>query len=56
MKCIQGLLKLDELARQKGSTLPEILGVNVADISDEGCWLYLGRSDRYIAKKDEFLK
>ena len=37
-------------------TLPKTLGVNVADIWDEGCCSYLGTSDRYIANKDEFLK
>ena len=31
--------------------LSKILGVNVADIRDEGCCSYLRRSDRYIANK-----
>ena len=43
-------------ATKQSPTLPETLGVNVADIWDEGCCSYLGRSDRYIANKDEFLK
>ena len=41
---------------KQSPTLPETLGVNVADIWDEGCCSYLGRSDRYIANKDEFSK
>ena len=41
---------------KQSPTLPKTLGVNVADIWDEGCCSYLGRSDRYIANKDELLK
>ena len=41
---------------KQSPTLPKTLGVNVADIWDEGCCSYLGRSDRYIANKDKFLK
>lgn len=37
-------------------TLPGTLGVNVVDIWNEGCCSYMGRADRYIANKDEFLK
>ena len=41
---------------KQNPTLPKSLGVNVADIWDEGCCSYLGRSDRYIVNKDELLK
>ena len=36
---------------KQSPTLPETLGVNVADIWDEGCCSYVGRSDRYIINK-----
>ena len=41
---------------KRSPTLPETLRVNVADVWDEGCCPYPGRSGRYIANKDEFLK
>ncbi len=40
---------------KQSPTLPESLGVNIADMREEGCCSYLGRSDRYIVNKDEFL-
>ena len=51
------LAKVGRVCKSKQSpTLPETLGVNVADIWDEGCCSYLGRSYRYIVSKDELLK
>ena len=38
---------------KQSPTLPESLGVNIADIWEEGCCSYLGRSDRYVVNKDE---
>ena len=40
---------------KQSPTLPESLGVNIADMWEEGWCSYLRRSDRCVVNKDEFL-
>lgn len=47
---------LTKVGRVCNTIQNETLGVNVADVWDEGYCSCLGMSDRYIANKDEFIK